>query len=166
MSGHLSERRPGVWRVVVSAGFDEAGKRRQITRTATGSKRDAQRGDHSDAPAERDQGTLAGGRQTLADYIEREWLPAVSAVSKRGRPLAPTTRQRYADSMRHVSREIGNVRLSNYPAFTHRTPARAAPPTVASRLRPSPTFCASWHRRSRGPRPAASSGGTRPTRSS
>ena len=43
-----------------------------------------------------------------------EWLPAVSAV--RGRPLAPTTRQRYRDTVRHVSGVIGKVRLCDLRA--------------------------------------------------
>lgn len=38
-------------------------------------------------------------------------MPEVAAVSKRGRPLAPTTRARYSDSAAHVSRVIGRVRL-------------------------------------------------------
>lgn len=41
--GHLTERRPGVWRLVTSDGFDAAGKRHQIVRTVKGTKRDAQR---------------------------------------------------------------------------------------------------------------------------
>ena len=110
MRGHITERRPGVWRIVVSDGFDAGGKRRQITRTAQGSKRDAER-ELTRMLRDRDAGTLGDGRQPLARYLEHEWLPAVAAVSKRGRPLSPTTRQRYRDAVRHVSREIGGVRL-------------------------------------------------------
>jgi integrase len=62
---------------------------------------------------ERDEGRLADGRQPLGQYLEREWLPGVSAVSKRGRPLAPTTRQRYSEAVRHVSAVIGKVRLAD-----------------------------------------------------
>jgi integrase len=108
--GHITERRPGVWRIVVSDRFDAAGKRRQITRTVTGSKRDAER-ELTRLLRDRDEGKLSDGRQPLGVYLEREWLPAVSAVSKRGRPLAPTTRQRYRDSVRHVSEVIGKVKL-------------------------------------------------------
>lgn len=110
MRGHLTERRPGVWRIVVSDGFGADGKRRQIVRTVHGSRRDAQRA-LTATLKERDEGRLADGRQSLVRYLEDEWLPAVSKVSKRGRPLAPTTRQRYRDSVRHVSNVIGNVRL-------------------------------------------------------
>jgi integrase len=111
MRGHLTERRPGFWRLVVSDGFDPDGRRRQIVRTVKGSKRDAQRA-LTGMLRDRDQGTLADGRQALERYLVDEWLPAVSAVSKRGRPLAPTTAQRYRDSVRHVSQIIGRVRLA------------------------------------------------------
>ncbi|MBA2641801.1 MAG: hypothetical protein H0U82_02580, partial [Actinobacteria bacterium] len=110
MRGHITQRRPGVWRIVVSDGFDDAGKRRQVTRTVTGSKRDAQR-ELTRLLRERDEGKLADGRQPLERYLIDEWLPGVAALSKRGRPLAPTTRQRYRDAVGHVSRVIGRVRL-------------------------------------------------------
>jgi integrase len=141
MRGHLTERRPGVWRIVVSDAFDNAGKRRQITRTVKGSRRDAERG-LTALLRERDEGKLADGRQPLARYLAHEWLPEVSAVSKRGRPLAPTTRQRYADSADHVSRVIGRVRLmdlrtSHVVTLRDRLLAegRLAPQSVADVLR-------------------------------
>jgi integrase len=99
-----------VWRLVVSDRFDAAGKRRQIVRTVKGSKREAER-ELTALLAEVDVDSLADGRQPLRAYLEDEWLPAVAAVSSRGRPLAPTTRQRYRDSARRVSEHIGGVRL-------------------------------------------------------
>jgi integrase len=112
MRGHVRERRPGVWRVVVSAGFDEAGRRRQIVRTVHGTKKDAMR-ELTKLLRERDEGRLADGRQPLERYLREEWLPAVASISTRGRPLAPTTRQRYADAIRHVADHIGSVRLAD-----------------------------------------------------
>jgi integrase len=112
MRGHLTERRPGIWRLVVSDGFDSDGTRRQVTRTVHGSKRDANR-ELTKMLRERDEGRLADGRQPLARYLGDEWLPTVAAVSKRGRPLAPTTRQRYSDAICHVSGAIGKVRLAD-----------------------------------------------------
>jgi integrase len=112
MRGHLHERRPGVWRLVVSDGFNPDGSRRQVSRTVHGSKREAARA-LTAMLRERDEGRLADGRQPLAQYLEKEWLPAVSAVSKRGRPLAPTTRQRYSEAVRHVSGIIGRIRLAD-----------------------------------------------------
>jgi integrase len=111
MRGHLSERRPGVWRLVVSDGFGPDGKRRQHVQTFKGPKRDAER-KLRQMLDDRDEGRLGDGRQPLQRFLADEWLPSVSAVSKRGRPLAPTTAQRYRDAVRHISREIGKVRLS------------------------------------------------------
>jgi integrase len=132
MRGHIAERRPGVWRIVVSDGFSDAGKRRQIVRTVKGSRRDAQRG-LTALLRERDEGKLADGQQPLARYL---------AVSKRGRPLAPTTRQRYADTADHVSRMIGRLRLmdlrtSHVVSLRDRLLAegRLAPQSVADVLR-------------------------------
>lgn len=141
MRGHLTERRPGVWRITVSDGFDDAGKRRRITRTVTGSRRDAER-ELTKSLRDRDEGRLADGRQPLATYLAEEWLPEVTAVSKRGRPLAPTTRQRYADAVGHVSRVIGRVRLmdlrtSHVVKLRDRLTAegKLAPQTIADVLR-------------------------------
>jgi integrase len=118
--GHVTERSPGHWRLVVSDGFGPDGKRRQVVRTVRGSKRDAQQA-LTALLKERDDGRVADGRQPLSRYLESEWLPAVSKVSKCGRPLAPTTRQRYTDSVRHVSSVIGKVRLCDLrPAHVER----------------------------------------------
>lgn len=115
MRGHLMERRPGVWRLVVSNGFDPSGKRRQVVRTVKGKRRDAER-ELTRLLRDLDDGRLADGRQTLARFLSEEWLPEVSAMSKRGQALAPTTRQRYSDSVRHVSSVIGSVRLTDLRA--------------------------------------------------
>src|SRR6476620_10070061 len=112
MKGHISERRPGAWRLVVSDGFGPDGKRRQHVQTFKGNRRDAERALRKMLD-DRDDGKLGDGRQPLERFLFDEWLPAVAAVSKRGRPLAPTTRQRYRDASRHVSRVIGKVRVSD-----------------------------------------------------
>ena len=112
MRGHLTERRPGVWRIVVSDRFTEAGKRVRHTKTVNGTKRDAERA-LTAMLRDLDESRLAKGRQPLSQYLSSEWLPAVAKVSKRGRPLAPTTRQRYSDAVRHVSEHIGKVPLAD-----------------------------------------------------
>ena len=141
MRGHIIERRLGVSRVHSLRRIDsDAGRRRRITRTVAGSKRDAQR-ELTKMLRDRDQGTLADGHQSLEGYLE-EWLAGVTAVSKRGRPLAPTTRQRYREACRHVSGVIGSVRLSDLrPAHVESVrdrllaKARLAPQTVSDVLR-------------------------------
>lgn len=115
MRGSITERRPGVWRLTVSAGFDDAGSRQRVTRTVKGGRRTAER-ELTTMLKDLDAGTLADGRQRLARYLTEEWLPAVSAVSKRGRALAPTTRARYAEAAGHVSRIIGRVQLCDLRA--------------------------------------------------
>jgi integrase len=110
MRGHITERRPGVWRLVVSDGFGPDGKRRQHVKTLHGSKRDAERALRKMLD-DRDEGRLGDGRQPLQLYLG-EWLAGVSVTSTRGKPLAPTTRQRYRDACRHVSGHIGKVKLS------------------------------------------------------
>jgi integrase len=101
-------------------------------RTVKGSTREAQR-ELTKMLWERDEGKLGDGRQPLARYLSEEWLPAVSTVSKRGRPLAPTTRTRYRDAVRHVSRHIGTARLCDLrPAHVEK--ARDA--LLAGKLKP------------------------------
>jgi hypothetical protein len=138
--GSVTERRPGVWRLTVSAGFDDAGNRQRVTRTVKGAWRTAER-ELTTLLRDLDAGTLAHGRQPLERYLFEEWLPAVSAVSKRGRALAPTTRQRYRDACRHASEVIGKVRLDELrPAHVEKVRDRLldsglAPQTVSDVLR-------------------------------
>jgi integrase len=137
--GHITERRPGVWRLTVSDGFADDGSRERITRTVKGCRRDAERA-LTELLREKDRGTLADGRQPLGRYLSDEWLPAVSKVSKRGRALAPTTRQRYSDAVRHVSLEIGRVRLMDLrprhvETLRDRLLTRLGPQTVSDVLR-------------------------------
>jgi len=112
MRGHITERKPGVWRLTVSARFDEAGRRQRVTRTVKGGRLKAERA-LTALLRDLDAGTLADGYQPLETYLSSEWLPAVTRVSKRGRPLAPTTAQRYRDACRHVSDIIGKLRLAD-----------------------------------------------------
>ncbi|HET9724116.1 MAG TPA: site-specific integrase [Actinomycetota bacterium] len=135
-----SSASPGVWRIVVSNGFDEGGRRQQVVRTVHGGKRDAQRV-LTATLGELDQGVLTDGRQPLAGYLRDEWLPGVSKVCKRGRPLAPTTRRRYSDAIEHVARIIGKVRLRDLrPKHVEKVREQLlaeglAPQTVGSILR-------------------------------
>ncbi|MDP9343688.1 MAG: site-specific integrase [Actinomycetota bacterium] len=91
----------------------------------------------------RDAGSLASARGiTLGTYLEREWLPAVVKVSKRGRPLAPTTQARYEQAVRRITISIGKVRLAELRAsHVERlreellASGRLAPQTVSDILR-------------------------------
>ena len=57
---------------------------------------------------ERDLGKMPqGGSMTLEVYLRSEYLPSVSAWSKRKRPLAPTTRSRYEGAASHIISVLG-----------------------------------------------------------
>jgi integrase len=133
-------RCPHSWRISVSAGFNEAGKRRRPYRTVRGARRDAERAVTA-LLAEVDRGTLTDARNmTLQAYLTDEWLPAVSRVSKRGRPLAPTTKAKYQDASARVVAVIGRVRLGQLrPAHVERLRdellASLSPQTVGDVLR-------------------------------
>jgi len=102
------------WQVRIRLGRDPvSGALLRHSETVMGTRADAERR-RRELLHERDKGTLASpGRRTLEEYLRREWLPAVSKVSKRGRPLAPTTRRRYEDVVDHVTRVIGRVKMSS-----------------------------------------------------
>ena len=140
MRGHIEERAEGVWRLTVSDRFDLAGKRRRITRTVKGTRRAAER-ELTTMLRDLDRRTLADGRQPLAIYLADVWLPAITAVSKRGRPLAPTTAERYRGAVAHVSGVIGNVAISEVrPSHVERCRDKLladglAPQTVSDVLR-------------------------------
>jgi integrase len=100
------------WQIRVPLGRDSVtGAWLRHTETVTGTKSEAERR-RRELILKRDSGLLASpGRKTLEEYLRREWLPAVCQVSKRGRPLSPTTGKRYGDVIEHVCRLIGDVKL-------------------------------------------------------
>lgn len=59
---------------------------------------------------------LGGGTETLRAYLQDAWLPSVIKVSKRGRPLAPTTAARYRKAVEYICSEIGSVKLKDLQA--------------------------------------------------
>jgi integrase len=89
------------------------------------------------------EGKLTHARGTLGEFLEREYLPSVSRVSKRGRPLSPTTVVKYATAVGHVSRSsIGTTKLSAIRASHVRqlrdeltASGKLAPTTVGDTLR-------------------------------
>jgi len=86
--GGLREKSPGVWEVRVEAGRDPVtGRRRQVSRSVRGTKREAQRVLNTLA-ADADLGRHSGTSATFAELGEH-WL----AVA--GNDLSPTTLRRY-----------------------------------------------------------------------
>lgn len=106
MRGGLRERTPGVWEVRVEAGRDPVtGRRRQISRTVRGTKRDAQRLLNSLASAA-DDGRHSGTDVTFAQLADR-WLELAEA------DLSPTTARRYRDLLKnHIHPAIGSAQIN------------------------------------------------------
>ena len=73
MRGHITQRSKGSWRLVVDAGKDPvSGKRRQVTRTVRGTKRQAQDA-LTDLLIEIRKGRHDGTELTVGETIAR-WL--------------------------------------------------------------------------------------------
>src|SRR5262249_25859436 len=100
MSGHIVERGPNRWAVVLEI-RDPAGRRRQKWHAFRGSKREAQRR-LAELVTEREHGTyVEPSKQTVARYFEewlRDWAPITSG---------PKTLEGYATLTRHVTNAIG-----------------------------------------------------------
>lgn len=98
----MRERTPGVWEVRAESGRDPlTGRRRQVSRTVRGNKRDAQRV-LNQLVAEADQGKHNGTDATFADVAER-WLTLSEA------DLSPTTVRRYRGLLdKHILPAIGS----------------------------------------------------------
>jgi integrase len=86
--GHLRQRRRGVWELVVDLGRDPlTGKRRQLSRTVRGTKREADR-ELAGLVGEVSDGRETGSNATLGDVLGR-WLALVED------DLSPTTLREY-----------------------------------------------------------------------
>lgn len=112
--GSIRPRGRRSWQIRIPVGEDpQTGAWIRHEETVRGNRDDAERR-RRELLYERDRGVLGSpGRTTLARFLKEEWLPAVSEVSKRGRPLAPTTRRRYEDVVGHICRVIGSVKMAS-----------------------------------------------------
>lgn len=107
MKGHIRERSPGHFAIVIDAGRDPStGKRRQKWISFRGTKRAAQvECAKRIAQLERGSFVLDDAKLTLSEFIERferDWLPV--NVSAR-------TAQRYSELLAHARRRIGSHSL-------------------------------------------------------
>lgn len=105
MRGGLRERSTGVWEVRAESGRDAVtGKRRQISRTVRGSKRDAEKVLNA-LVADADRGEGQGADATFQALTDR-WL------EQAGPDLSPTTLRRYRDLLRlHILPGLGPIRI-------------------------------------------------------
>ena len=102
MRGGLRLQSPGVWELRLEAGRDPVtGRRRQISRTVHGSKREAQQALNA-LVVETDQGHGTGTKATF-EQLSVEWLALVA------NDLSPTTLYRYKNLLKNrILPAIGN----------------------------------------------------------
>lgn len=106
MKGHIRERSPGRWAIVID-GQGAGGARKRRWHSFAGTKRAAQlECARLIAEAQKGNGTIAPERLTVADYLE-QWLHHI-------RPkVSPRTFERYVSVIRaNVIPALGNIRLS------------------------------------------------------
>lgn len=107
MSGGIRQLRPGVWEVRLEAGRDPvSGRRRQISRSVTGSKREAQKV-LNELAVEADRGRYVGTSTTFRQLSE-QWLALV------GNDLSPTTLRTYQNLLsKRILPAIGDLAVKN-----------------------------------------------------
>jgi len=101
MKGHLVERSPGHWSIVLDA-RDAAGNRKRRWFSFRGGKREAQRRCAELIAAGQSGGAVDPQRLTVAEYLDR-YLADYVEVN-----VAPSTAQTYRDMLAHVRRHLGS----------------------------------------------------------
>jgi len=99
-------KRGSTWTVRYDEGYDEHGRRRQRSKGGFATRRDAQRF-LTDVLARLGDGTYAQpSKQTLRDYLENEWLPAIEST------VRPLTFTQYRSVVKlRILPTLGHVRL-------------------------------------------------------
>jgi len=108
LRGHIRKRSKGSWTVVIDAGRDLNGKRRQVWRSVRGTKRDAE-ALLSQLIHERNIGAevVHPERMTVADFLRR-WLNTYAKPN-----TAPRTYRRYEQLVRvNLTPHIGTIPLT------------------------------------------------------
>jgi integrase len=107
MSGNLRPLRSGVWEARIDAGRDPAtGKRRQVSRTVYGTKREAQKV-LNEMAVEADRGRFTGTSATFGGLCEG-WLELATAS------LSPVTVRNYRDLLKnHIIPALGTVPVAS-----------------------------------------------------
>jgi integrase len=97
----------GKWYFIVDGGTGQDGKRRQVKRRGFATKAAAQEELDKVRGEARTATYVAPKRQSVREYLEKDWLPAVR------RELADSTFESYARNIRlHIVPRIGGVQLS------------------------------------------------------
>src|SRR5436190_6464374 len=107
MKGHIRQRGPQSWAVVLELGRDATGKRRQKWHTVRGGKKDAQRELARLLHEINTGGYVEPSRMTLSDYLDR-WLDDYARAS-----VSAKTFERYEEIIRlHLKPALGHHPLS------------------------------------------------------
>jgi integrase len=105
MRGHI-RKRGNTWAVVIDVGRDENGRRHQQWRGGFRTKREAEQALTRLLRALQTGEYVAPSSQTLGDFLEREWLPAICAT------VRPTTFRSYKMHVAsHILPRLGRTRL-------------------------------------------------------
>lgn len=106
MKGHIRERSPGTWAIVLDLHDPETGKRRRKWHTFKGTKRQAQEECARLVSQMRAGNYVEPTKQTLAEFLD-EWLAFIKPS------VAPKTHERYAEICRKgIAPLIGDVTLA------------------------------------------------------
>jgi len=105
MKGHIRERSPGHWAIVIDVRDSQTGKRKRRWHSFQGTKREAQI-QRAKLIAELQNGNAVDpSRITVAEFLdrfERDWVAPNTT---------PRTAERYADSLNHIRQAMGGSKL-------------------------------------------------------
>lgn len=105
MKGHITERSPGKWAIVLDL-YDEAGKRRRKWHSSSGTKRQAQEECARLITEIKNGHYVEPTKQTIAEFLD-EWLDFIKPS------VAPKTHERYAEILQKgVAPLLGDVKLA------------------------------------------------------
>ncbi|MES0091014.1 tyrosine-type recombinase/integrase [Mesorhizobium sp. M0030] len=105
MKGHITERSPGKWAIVLDL-YDEAGKRRRKWHSFSGTKRQAQEECARLITEIKNGHYVEPTKQTIAEFLD-EWLDFIKPS------VAPKTHERYAEILQKgVAPLLGDVTLA------------------------------------------------------
>jgi integrase len=104
MKGHIRERSPGHWAIVIDV-RDQAGKRKRRWHSFAGTKRQAQLECARLLAEQQGGGSIDPSKVTVAEFLdrfERDWVALHGSAR---------TAERYRDALNHVRRHLGEMSL-------------------------------------------------------
>ena len=124
MKGHIRERSPGHWAIVLDVRDPDTGKRKRKWHSFRGTKRQAQNESARLISALNGGTYLEPNKTTVAQFLDR-WLDDIRSK------VAPRTHERYAEIARkNLAPLLGSIIITKF------SPCRFPMPTVVSRQWP------------------------------